>query len=64
MDHLNRKGTRLKTDGDAEPLACDSSLCQKTHCESQDEVRNANDERILLLIRKYEEIKTSSTRQF
>lgn len=33
------------TDGDTEPLVCDSSLCQKTHWESRDEVKKAKDER-------------------
>ena len=47
LDHLNRKGTRLETDGETEPLVCDSSLCQKTHCESQDEVKKANDKGII-----------------
>jgi len=47
LDHLNRKGTRLETDGDSEPLVCDSSLRQKTHCESQDEVKKANDKGII-----------------
>lgn len=47
LDHLNRKGKHLETDGDTEPLFCDSSLCQKTHSESQDEVKKANDKGII-----------------
>lgn len=47
LDHLNRKGTSLETDGDTEPLFCNSILCQKTHCDSQDEVKKANDKGII-----------------
>lgn len=47
LDHLNRKRARLETDGDSESLFCDSSLCQKTHCESQEGVKKANDKGII-----------------
>lgn len=46
LDHLNKTGTRLETDGDTELVFRDSSLCQKTHCKSQDEVKKANDKGI------------------
>lgn len=47
LNHLNRKGTSLETDGYTETLFCDSSLCWKTHRRSQGEVKKANDKGII-----------------
>lgn len=44
LDHLKKGGMSLETDGDAETLFSDSSLCQS---ENPDEVKKANDKGII-----------------